>query len=120
MIAPDPVKFDGSPEYMRMLRLSSGLTQEDWRRRLGVSDKTVRRYETVGGYSYADQYTAEGVVRHTECEGIAVAARALGADERGVLLAQTLYLSGRAEASRAVDRGVEYSVTLRQMGRTVS
>lgn len=102
---------------MRAWRQAAGMTQAAWAREMGVSERTARSWEAgARSFSYAEQHLAERVVLREACRGIAEEVLLRGGDERGCVLAETLYASGRAARRRAVERGLEWSAALGRMG----
>lgn len=102
--------------HMRVLRESCGMSKADWARAMGVNERTVRNWESGRTpYAYAEQYLAESLLRALVCDRIERDVLAGGGCKRGVRLAQTLYLSNRAVPDRAVRRGVEYSLSLKEV-----
>ncbi len=60
---PDATKLDTSPEYVQALIGSTGMTQPDLARQIGVTDKTIRNW--LAGrqpWPYTAQFAIECIV----------------------------------------------------------
>lgn len=59
------IKFHNpSAAHMRRLLEVSGYTRRQFAEHLGVTARTMRNWETYGGFDYASQYLAESISRY--------------------------------------------------------
>lgn len=67
-VKPDAKNYNPSPDYLRSLVDSSGLSQRECARRLGINERTMRHW--LSGHTdipYAAQYCLEVLSGQQEC-----------------------------------------------------
>lgn len=122
---PDVRLHQPDPHYFRRLRVLSGWTQQAIARLLGVTDRTISRYETAGTFDYPTQFLLERIARFetsiNEHDGLDQIQRKverslcdyigerLAWRDQPVRVAHTLFLSRRATVAEAIAAGERHA-----------